>query len=141
MPQTIQFRRSATPGAVPNPAALADGEIALNIADGKIFYLDAALALKTVLLGGPDPGSAILRGDIDQYAAWTSGMRAQARRNLRRIPSYQSASWTVDAAADIGRLVLYESIANATCTLPALSAAGDGFWFELTTLNLSNRGG
>lgn len=43
MPNTIQHKRSATPGAV--PATLSLGELALNYADGKLFYKNAVGAV------------------------------------------------------------------------------------------------
>lgn len=37
MPNTIQHKRSITPGAVPSAGALAAGELAVNTADGRVF--------------------------------------------------------------------------------------------------------
>jgi len=38
MASTIQIKRSSTPGAV--PSSLAAGELALNRADGELYFLD-----------------------------------------------------------------------------------------------------
>ncbi len=35
---TLLMRRSATPGAVPTAAQLSAGELAVNTADGKVFF-------------------------------------------------------------------------------------------------------
>jgi len=37
MPNTIQHKRSSTPGAVPSAAQLAAGELAINTADGIVY--------------------------------------------------------------------------------------------------------
>lgn len=37
----IQLYHSTTPGAVPTDANLLPGELAINIADGKLFYEDS----------------------------------------------------------------------------------------------------
>ena len=47
MANTIQIKRSATPGAV--PASLAVGELALNRADGELYYLDASNQIVSLL--------------------------------------------------------------------------------------------
>ena len=44
----IQFKRSETPGAVPNPADMLPGEIAINIADQKIFTKDSDGVIKNM---------------------------------------------------------------------------------------------
>ena len=44
----IQFKRSETPGAVPNPSDMIPGEIALNIADQKIFTKDSDGVIKSM---------------------------------------------------------------------------------------------
>jgi hypothetical protein len=47
MASTIQIKRSSTPGAV--PATLVAGELALNRADGELYYLDAADQIVSLL--------------------------------------------------------------------------------------------
>lgn len=41
----IQLYRSATPGAVPSAGNLSDGELAINYADGKLFYKTSGAAV------------------------------------------------------------------------------------------------
>lgn len=43
----IQLYRSATPGNVPSTGNLSDGELALNTADGKLFYKDGSSVIQT----------------------------------------------------------------------------------------------
>ena len=47
MANQIQIKRSATPGAV--PSSLAVGELALNRADGELYYLDASNQIVSLL--------------------------------------------------------------------------------------------
>lgn len=44
----IQLYRTATPAAVPLPANLADGELALNTNDGRLFYKDSGGVVQTI---------------------------------------------------------------------------------------------
>jgi hypothetical protein len=47
MANVIQIKRSSTPGAV--PSSLAVGELALNRADGELYYLDASDQIVSLL--------------------------------------------------------------------------------------------
>lgn len=47
MANQIQLKRSATPGAI--PSSLAVGELALNRADGELYYLDASNQIVSLL--------------------------------------------------------------------------------------------
>ena len=44
----IQLYRSSTPGSSPSAVNLADGELAINTADGKLFYKDNLGAVQTL---------------------------------------------------------------------------------------------
>ncbi len=50
MANTVRILRSTTPGAT--PSALVSGQIALNEADGKLFYRTAAGAVAELSTGG-----------------------------------------------------------------------------------------
>jgi hypothetical protein len=47
MANVIQIKRSSTPGAV--PSSLAVGELAINRADGELYYLDASDQIVSLL--------------------------------------------------------------------------------------------
>ena len=47
---TIQLKKSATPSAT--PVSLANGELAINYADGKLFYKDASGTIQQISSGG-----------------------------------------------------------------------------------------
>jgi len=61
MPQSgftpIQLYRSSTASATPNPSDLQDGELALNTADGKLFYKDNSGNLGTLATSSGSSGS------------------------------------------------------------------------------------
>ena len=44
----IQLYRTSTPAAAPSAGNLADGELAINTADGKLFYKDNLGAVQTI---------------------------------------------------------------------------------------------
>ena len=44
----IQLYRSSTPGATPTSGNLADGELAINTADGKLFYKDSGGSVQVI---------------------------------------------------------------------------------------------
>ena len=60
MPQTgytpIQLYHSSTPGSTPSAGNLNDGELAINIADGIIFYKDSVGAVQEFTSGGGAAG-------------------------------------------------------------------------------------
>lgn len=45
MPNVIKHKRSATPGAAPTAGQLAEGELAVNVADGVLFTKNSAAAI------------------------------------------------------------------------------------------------
>jgi hypothetical protein len=50
----ISLYYSSTPDAEPVPGNLVDGELALNIADGKLFYKDDAGSVQSFKAGFPN---------------------------------------------------------------------------------------
>lgn len=47
MPNTIQLKRSTTPGS--QPSSLAAGELAINRADGELYYLNSTNNIVSLL--------------------------------------------------------------------------------------------
>ena len=60
MSNTIRHKRSSTPGVVPAPAELEDGELAINIADEKVFAKNSSGVVFEV--GG---GDSYTKGEVD----------------------------------------------------------------------------
>ena len=78
MPQVIVIKRSPSAGAVPTPANLVSGELAINTADGKLFAKKDNGTIVTlngvselVNLGG----AGFAAGEIPMWngVGWTSG--------------------------------------------------------------------
>lgn len=61
---TIQLYYSTTPSAVPSASNLANGELALNITDGKLFYKDNLGVVQSFTAGG---------GGVTSFSAGTTG--------------------------------------------------------------------
>lgn len=59
MPSTIKHKRSTTAGAVPAAGALVEGELAINVADGRVF---AKKANGSVVCVSAEPGN---KGQIE----------------------------------------------------------------------------
>lgn len=58
---TIKLKRSLTPGSVPQVSDLQQGEVAINIADQKLYALDESNTV--VELGGLSDGSYLPTSD------------------------------------------------------------------------------
>lgn len=61
---TVKIRRSSTPGAVPTAGQLADGELAVNTADRRMFMKDATGTVFR-LAGTPDPSQYLFQHAVD----------------------------------------------------------------------------
>jgi hypothetical protein len=73
MASTIQIKRSSTPGAI--PSTLVAGELALNRADGELYYLDASdqiVSLLDIDCGEIAPGSiSFWQAELDGNWHWS----------------------------------------------------------------------
>lgn len=58
---TIKIKRSGTTGTAPSAGNLVSGELALNYADGKLFYKDASNAVTEIV--GPNMFSGLPTSD------------------------------------------------------------------------------
>lgn len=61
---TIQLRKSATPGSVPSAGSLANGELALNFADGIIYYKAANGSVAAISSGSQSFGTINASGTL-----------------------------------------------------------------------------
>lgn len=107
----IALRKSAVPSA--EPTSLANGELALNYADGKIFYKAANGTIVSFAQGGPSYGTVNANGTL--VVAGVSG------DVLTLVPG-DNISITADAI-------------NDTITI---SAAGGGNAFTKYSINVGN---
>ena len=66
MPNTvIALKKSSTPGSIPLPANLANGELAINFADGKLFYKNTAGQVAEISGAGGGGGGGNYFGTIN----------------------------------------------------------------------------
>ena len=86
--QIIRIRRSSTPGAVPTvtagPAQIQEGELALNVTDGKLFFIRNN-GIPTVIAVGNYTESSIAPGSANDGDRWLN------------TASGILFTWTVDA--------------------------------------------
>lgn len=77
MPNTIQLKRSTTAGSA--PTSLADGELALNRADGELYYKDDTNAIVSLLAidcgeittGGGGSSLSLWKAELDGNWHWS----------------------------------------------------------------------
>lgn len=67
----IQIYHSSTVGAQPLAANLTDGELAINIADGKLFYKDSGGTVQAFSAGGGEAGGAIVTNTTTASESYT----------------------------------------------------------------------
>ena len=67
----IQLYHSTTPGAAPTAGNLLPGELAINIADGILYYEDAGGVVKEFSSGGGQAGGAILTNETTASEDYT----------------------------------------------------------------------
>ena len=64
----IQIYNSSTPAAVPTAGNLANGELAINIADGKLFYKDSGGVVQTIATKAGASGDVVGPGSATDSA-------------------------------------------------------------------------
>lgn len=100
----IQLYRTSTPGSTPAAGNLADGELAINTADGKLFYKDSGGTVKSFgggATGGGNDQTFYLNGQTvtTNYSipagqnAGTFGPISVASGAVVTVPS--GSTWTV----------------------------------------------
>lgn len=80
MTNTVLIKRSSTPGAVPSSGVLTAGELAINYADGKLYYLGSGGAVTQIAgnssmtySGNVTAGNLITVGDVSAATISTTG--------------------------------------------------------------------
>ena len=96
----IQLYHSTTPGAVPLPTSLVPGELALNIADGKVFYEDAGGTVQE------------LSGGLS-YVFKTANYTTQDKEGVLTDTSGGAFTVTLPATPSVGAQVVIADAGNA----------------------------
>ena len=120
---TVRVRYSVTPSDVP-PDSLREGELAINIPDGKV-WIGTAADKELIISGGGSGGGAIVPGGFSIEYTWTESQTAP-------ISSGQIGSNQPGDISDATQLLLSATDANG---LTALATGGGAGWFGL----LSNK--
>lgn len=98
MPATLKILRSTTPGA--SPSSLASGQIAINEADGVLFYRTAAGSVSQFSSGG---GAAVYAA-TSNFPATGSSSTIYLATSTNRVYRWDSTGAYVEIGA-IGGLV------------------------------------
>jgi hypothetical protein len=114
----IKFKRSAVPGKVPTPADLDFGEVAINYADGLIYYKKANGTIGTIGGGGGGGGGTVARLTIESTAS--------AGQTVFGFPAGYTVGY-VDVSLNGIQLYNddYTATDNFTIVLAEAAAAGD----------------
>lgn len=135
MSQTIKIKRTSTAGKAPTASNLTDGELALNIADGKLFYKDATGTVKSFSSSG-DWNTL-----TNKPAVIAAGADASAARNVISAAINETA---VNIAAtnainlNNGRLFVAKPTAAITYAISNVPAAPNATCIVLDLDNTSN---
>lgn len=88
MPNTIRIKRSSTPSAV--PASLTAGELAINTADGKLFWANAGSVVQSTSLSGGGSGA---------LTHWTESVSAASPNNTTNACQFLATASSTNATA------------------------------------------
>jgi hypothetical protein len=118
----IQLYFSTTASAVPVNTNLANGELAVNITDGKLFYKDNSGTVQTLAT----KGSGTIGGSTTQVQYNNAGSLAGSSAF-----TFDSATGTVSSTIYTGRLKAYEETVNTIGTV-----SGTTQNLDLSTANI-----
>jgi hypothetical protein len=138
MSTTIITKNSSTPGSVPLPANLVAGELSINTADGKLYYLSGGIVSQ---LAGAGFDHHLL-GDLTGYDDHTQYIfhapATTVRNSIKPTGDYVSLSLQRNAVAQTSAIQVWSD--ETGLTLSSITAAGvfTGSGAGLTNLNGSN---
>lgn len=103
----IQLYRTATASAAPTAGNLADGELAINTNDGKLFYKDSGgtvqtIAWKTTPVSAGGTGSTTLTANNVLLGNGTSALQVVAPGANGNVLTSNGTTWVSSAPAATG---------------------------------------
>jgi len=96
---TIKLRRSAVQGSVPTTSTLADGEIALNTYDGKLYFVKSPNGVSSVVALQPYSGGTGINVD-------TSTGLISTKQDIAVTASPTFANATINTNLTVGKVSL-----------------------------------
>ena len=121
---TIQLYYSSTSTNTPIAGNLANGELAINIADGKLFYKDGSSAVQVLATKSAASGLFTGTGTIQVPAGTTASRPTPAQgmfrynTDLSQFEGYDGASWGgIGGAQAGGAIQVNKSIATVSYTI------------------------
>jgi len=135
---TIQLYYSSTSTNTPIAGNLANGELAINIADGKLFYKDGSSAVQVLATKSAASGLFTGTGTIQVPAGTTASRPTPAQgmfrynTDLSQFEGYDGASWGgIGGAQAGGAIQVNKSIATVSYTI---ASGSNGFSVGPVTL-------
>jgi hypothetical protein len=116
MSNTIQIKRSSTANSVPTASQLAQGELAVNLVDKKLYTKDNTNAV--VQIGGAPEGSFSFRNRIIN-----GDMRIDQRRAGASFSNLVSNEYTLDRWSCYGNIASRFSIQRSTSSVPGFTSS------------------
>ena len=116
----IQLYRSSTPGSSPSAVNLADGELAINTADGKLFYKDNAGVVQVLAVKMPSSVLPIANGGT---GATTAQSAAQSLAVTSQVLSLAALKALAIPSGTQTVVTQYRTSAGDGGSIPAMRAA------------------
>lgn len=116
----IQLKKSSTPSSV--PSSLANGEIALNFADGKIFYKNTAGYIAEISSGTNSFGTVNANSTLIVADSTNDVLTIEAGSGITIVGDAINDKITINSSVDVGPAFDKANSANITAD-NALAAA------------------
>lgn len=145
----IQLYHSTTPGAVPTGANLLPGELAINIADGKLFYEDSGGTVQVLGTGDVVGPASAVSGNIATFDGTTGKLIQDGGKALpsgtivgttdSQTLTNKTLAFSSNTLTDVASTNTSQTLTNKTLTDPALIGTiledvytiSDGVAFEI----------
>ena len=126
----IQLYRTSTTSATPSAGNLADGELAINITDGKLFYKDNLGAVQTIAT------KAGANGDVVGPASATDGNLAAFDGSSGKLIKQAATVTVAQGGTGVSTTTAYGLIAAGTTSTGAFQqVSGTGTSGQVLTSN------